>query len=478
MGNSISNEHQHIDKKTLKPRRQSNRSTFSNRFSSTCSISSTNSNKERPISEAQHQRKDPHSSSTHHGILNRLKNKNNHHTRKSNDSAVHKKPPILDIFTKADDKMRSSSSTDSTLMYSSPQSMQTEFPIIDKYTDSQMTLLEHHHQYQQQLQQQLHNPQVGYYDNQSMSSINSMSTARTANDTNSSSTTFQQSYSSELMLKELYMLCETSPERRRDRDRRHRQHYLLKRTWGRNYQIPLENPSLIIDWCCATAVWDIELAFEFPNAKVVGIDYESVTVASLTNTVKNFSFHNAMIHQGETGLQEFGDNQVDYIMMRDVWLVNAPACKWTNLLKEIYRILKPGGYIEIYEQDTNFKSMGPNLTILEQWSDRFYEAIKVDRNTNGELGSYLKNAGYTDVKEKSIELPIGEWPDSKEMKETGYLQKDITERRFRESKRWYCKFNNLTEREYTKTLIQAIDECDDYKTSVRSFYFSAQKPTL
>lgn len=223
-----------------------------------------------------------------------------------------------------------------------------------------------------------------------------------------------------------------------------------------------------------------------------------------------------MIHQGETGLQEFGDNQVDYIMMRDVWLVNAPACKWTNLLKEIYRILKPGGYIEIYEQgkrylhvrshshwnadsstDTNFKSMGPNLTILEQWSDRFYEAIKVDRNTNGELGSYLKNAGYTDVKEKSIELPIGEWPDSKgrwsgtcsidsvvltffdiEMKETGYLQKDITERRFRESKRWYCKFNNLTEREYTKTLIQAIDECDDYKTSVRSFYFSAQKPTL
>lgn len=57
--------------------------------------------------------------------------------------------------------------------------------------------------------------------------------------------------------------------------------------------------------------------------------------------------------------------------------------------------------------------MGPKLTILEQWSDRFYEAIKVDRNTNSELGSYLKNAGYTNVNEKSIELPIGEWPDSK-----------------------------------------------------------------
>lgn len=221
MGNSISNEHQHIDKKALKLRRQSNRSTFSNRFSSACSISSStnNNNKEWSISESQHQRKDSHSSSTHHGILSRLKNKNNHHHHKASDGASHKKPPILDIFTKADDTMRSSSSNDSTLMYSSPQSMQSEFPIIDKYTDSQMTLLEHHHQQQQLQQQQLQNPQVGYYDNQSMSSINSMSTARTTNDTNSTSTTFQQSYSSELMLKELYMLCETSPERRRDRDR-------------------------------------------------------------------------------------------------------------------------------------------------------------------------------------------------------------------------------------------------------------------
>ncbi len=97
-------------------------------------------------------------------------------------------------------------------------------------------------------------------------------------------------------------------------------------------------------------MWDIELAFEFPNAQVIGIDYESATVSSLTNTVKNFSFKNAMIHQGKTGLESFRDNTVDFIMMRDVWLVNSPASKWTSILREIYRILKPGGYIEIYEQ--------------------------------------------------------------------------------------------------------------------------------
>lgn len=98
------------------------------------------------------------------------------------------------------------------------------------------------------------------------------------------------------------------------------------------------------------AVWDIELAFEFPHTRIVGIDYETLAVSSLTHTVKNFSFINASIHNGDTGLQQFQENTVDYIMMRDVWLFNTPDRKWKTLLKEMYRILKPGGYIEIYEQ--------------------------------------------------------------------------------------------------------------------------------
>lgn len=79
-------------------------------------------------------------------------------------------------------------------------------------------------------------------------------------------------------------------------------------------------------------------------------------------------------------------------------------------------------FIITFLLDTNFKSMGPNLTILEQWSDRFYEIIKLDRNTNSELASYLKNAGYTNVREKSIELPIDEWPDSEGKKQKKLYQ--------------------------------------------------------
>lgn len=100
------------------------------------------------------------------------------------------------------------------------------------------------------------------------------------------------------------------------------------------------------------AVWGIELAFEFPNAKIIGIDYESATMSSLSNTIKNFCFSNAELHKGENGLADIQDNQVDYISMRGVSIINTPAIKWECLFNDVMRILKPGGFIEIYEQGT------------------------------------------------------------------------------------------------------------------------------
>ncbi|KAI8875249.1 hypothetical protein K501DRAFT_311519, partial [Backusella circina FSU 941] len=167
---------------------------------------------------------------------------------------------------------------------------------------------------------------------------------------NTQSTTTQNkvihNYTIESILSELYTLNDRSMERRRERDRRHRQHYLLKRIWGSNYKIPLKSPSVIVDWCCGTAAWGIELAFEFPTAKIIGIDHESATMSSLSNSIKNFYFSNAEIHKGENGLTDLQDNQVDYIIMRDVSFFNTPAIKWEYLFHDVMRILKPGGFIE------------------------------------------------------------------------------------------------------------------------------------
>lgn len=74
-----------------------------------------------------------------------------------------------------------------------------EAPLIEKYTDSQMTLLSNN-----------------------SSQVDSIHTTNNSNSTlniHISQNEMARAYSSEMMLKELYMLCETSPERTRDRDR-------------------------------------------------------------------------------------------------------------------------------------------------------------------------------------------------------------------------------------------------------------------
>lgn len=74
-----------------------------------------------------------------------------------------------------------------------------EVPSMDHNTDSQMTLLSN--------------------NSSQVESMHTASNSFTTLNTRMSENEMTRAYSSEAMLKELYLLCETSPERIRDRDR-------------------------------------------------------------------------------------------------------------------------------------------------------------------------------------------------------------------------------------------------------------------
>ena len=91
------------------------------------------------------------------------------------------------------------------------------------------------------------------------------------------------------------------------------------------------------------------MAMEFPDAQVIGVDFERALSMNLQHAIPNLEFRHSIIVGDCTGLESFESNSVDFIMMRDVWLINTPAQKWHHILTESLRILKPGGWIEIEE---------------------------------------------------------------------------------------------------------------------------------
>lgn len=119
--------------------------------------------------------------------------------------------------------------------------------------------------------------------------------------------------------------------------------------WKFVYRAELTDPTLIVHWCCGIGIWDMEMAGLFPNAQVVGIDFKEATFPNLRHGIPNLDFKITVIHDNMTGLESFDDNTVDYVLIRDAWLMMAPVSKWDNILHQVYRVLKPGGSVELSE---------------------------------------------------------------------------------------------------------------------------------
>ncbi|KAL0136195.1 type 11 methyltransferase [Mucor lusitanicus] len=281
--------------------------------------------------------------------------------------------------------------------------------------------------------------------------------------------------SQEVMLN-LFIQPNSEVDRRKEKDRQQRLHYLLKRIWQGIYRADLKDPEMIVNWCCGIGLWDMEMAALFPDAKVVGVDYKEATLSNLQHGIPNLEFRFAVIHDTYTGLESFEDDSVDFVILRDTWLMNAPVWKWDNLLKAIYRILKPGGWIEVEEHSLVIESEGPCSRKLHGWFDVFFNEIQVDRDIAKKLGGHLVRAGFIDINKQSVAIPLGEWCSTEALRETGFLFKDLIERRVRVLSKWICQLNNLEMKAMNETIAIVMDEeIDQYHSCIDWLSYTARK---
>lgn len=196
-----------------------------------------------------------------------------------------------------------------------------------------------------------------------------------------------------------YML----PRHQTEIDRLDVQHYALRAAVRGNHLAPLEQPAAILDVGSGTGQWAYDLCAEFPEALVTGVD---LVPGKADRRPGNHRFVKANVLHG----LPFADGRFDFVHQR-LMVTALPLTTWPDVVRDLLRVTRPGGWIELVEGGDQIEPRGPATGRLFELAAQLAAAYGLD--TSGSvcdmLDSYLRDAGAQAVERHSVALPIGEW---------------------------------------------------------------------
>ncbi|KAF0558072.1 S-adenosyl-L-methionine-dependent methyltransferase [Gigaspora margarita] len=138
-------------------------------------------------------------------------------------------------------------------------------------------------------------------------------------------------------------------------------HEFLLNIWSSNFFSPVESilkrgNAKVLDIGCGFGTWIYDMAKNYTLSNFIGIDIIIPKDAILSNV----SFVQADVLEG----LQYSDCSFDYIHVRDLlWYITTKDAR-SKLFPDLLRILKPGGWIESLEYDTEIMNPGPNTQLL------------------------------------------------------------------------------------------------------------------
>lgn len=181
---------------------------------------------------------------------------------------------------------------------------------------------------------------------------------------------------------------------------------------GRHILPDLDSPpTQILDIGCGSGIYCIQVADEFPDAQVHGIDISPIQPHLVP---PNCTFYVADILEGLW----FQDKHFDFIHSRDIHS-GIPGGNWVVYLRELFRLLKPGGWVQLVEMDPwpccddgTLSEDSAWITYLiamkEMLERRRVEVFGLGNNLRG----YVEEAGFMNITEQHKKCPLGKWTKS------------------------------------------------------------------
>lgn len=84
--------------------------------------------------------------------------------------------------------------------------------------------------------------------------------------------------------------------------------------------------------------------------------------------------------------------------------------QWQHVLSEMYRVLKPEGTIELVEADLWHHNPGPVQTAFDEFHQTQCDELGLDFKFTTTLEEELRSTGFQQIESRTLDIPIGEWP--------------------------------------------------------------------
>ncbi|KAI8970863.1 S-adenosyl-L-methionine-dependent methyltransferase [Pilobolus umbonatus] len=197
-----------------------------------------------------------------------------------------------------------------------------------------------------------------------------------------------------------YLLPNDDPEA----GRLQRQHWVLRYTFQCNYHAPiaeqLEQGIQVVDSGCGPATWTIEMGETYPNSKFTGVDVSFVMPEDIRPDNVEYKLCNI------TKELPFEDNSIDYFHQR-LLVAGLTRTEYEAALQNAYRILKPGGYIELVEVNMGYcENAGPAMAKSQAESAAMMEGRGMIPNMGDHVHELLEEAGFENIQYEKKTVPV------------------------------------------------------------------------
>ncbi|KAG0634483.1 S-adenosyl-L-methionine-dependent methyltransferase, partial [Tuber brumale] len=204
-------------------------------------------------------------------------------------------------------------------------------------------------------------------------------------------------------------------------------HVFLLLLGGKLFRAPVsDNIQRILDVGTGTGIWAIDAGETYPAAEVIGTDLSPIQPSWVPPNVV------FQIDDAESDWT-FARDSFDLIHMRHL---NGGIKDWGRLIKQAFKALKPGGWLDIAEYECELRSDDGSLSAQSSLC-KYYELINAAADKIGQefkiaasLDDFILGAGFDKVRHEEMKVPLGIWPADKKQKEIGAFLMLTTETAF------------------------------------------------